>query len=147
MLGSKACSLEKPCSTVMTWKVRPMTTSSTMRTWPNCRTLSAGPYASIAPHRVEAPFQLVLGDAVVRGRIDAVYARPDGGFDVVDYKTGKSSADPLQLAIYRAAWAQIAGVPVDGVGAAFYYVSSGEVVRYDDLPDAEALAALLTASN
>ena len=38
----------------------------------------AGPYASRPPHRVEAPFQLVLGGRVVRGRIDAVYLLEDG---------------------------------------------------------------------
>ena len=84
----------------------------------------AGPYATTPPHRIEAPFQLVLGGRVVRGRIDAVYLRPDGGYDVVDWKTGTQSSDPLQLAVYRAAWAQIAGVPEAEVGAAFYYVGS-----------------------
>ena len=97
----------------------------------------AGPYASTPPHRVEAPFQLVLGGRVVRGRIDAVYQRADGGFDVVDWKTGAQASDPLQLAVYRAAWAQIAGVPESEVGAAFYYVARGEVVRHDDLPGAD----------
>ena len=104
----------------------------------------AGPYATTPPHRVEAPFQLVLGGRVVRGRIDAVYLRPDGGYDVVDWKTGAQSSDPLQLAVYRAAWAQIAGVPEDQVGAAFYYVARGEVVRHDDLPGAVELAALVS---
>ncbi len=107
----------------------------------------SGPYATQAPHRVEAPFQLMLGPAVIRGRIDAVYVRPEGGFDVVDYKTGTSSADPLQLAVYRVAWSHIAGVPLEEVGAAFYYVSRGEVARYDQLPDEQALTALLTHSS
>ena len=101
----------------------------------------AGPYAGRAPHRVEAPFQLVLGDRVVRGRIDAVY-RTDDGYDVVDWKTGRTSADPVQLAVYRLAWARVAGVPVEQVGAAFYYVATGRVVRPDDLLDADALEAL-----
>ena len=54
----------------------------------------AGPYAATPPHRVEAPFQLVLGGRVVRGRIDAVYLRPDGGYDVVDWKTGCAGLGP-----------------------------------------------------
>src|SRR4029077_13324159 len=33
----------------------------------------AGPFAERRPHRVEAPFALVLAGQVVRGRIDAVY--------------------------------------------------------------------------
>ena len=103
----------------------------------------AGPYASRPPLRVEAPFQLVLAGRVVRGRIDAVYAANGGGFDVVDWKTGRQAADPLQLAIYRTAWAQLADVPESEVGAAFYYVSTGKVVR-PDLPTGEELAALLS---
>ena len=103
----------------------------------------AGPYASRPPLRVEAPFQLVLAGRVVRGRIDAVYAVDGGGYDVVDWKTGRQAADPLQLAIYRTAWAQLADVPESEVGAAFYYVSTGKVVR-PDLPTGEELAALLS---
>jgi len=102
-----------------------------------------GPYASLAPHRVEAPFQLVLGGRVVRGRIDAVY-RTDDGYDVVDWKTGRSSADPLQLAVYRLAWSRLAGVSLERVGAAFYYVATGRVVRPDDLPGADELEAVLS---
>ncbi len=102
----------------------------------------AGPYAGLAPHRVEAPFQLVLGGTVVRGRIDAVY-RTDGGFDVVDWKTGRTAADPLQLAVYRAAWARISGLPEQAVGAAFYYVATGRVERPRGLPGAAELERLL----
>ena len=101
-----------------------------------------GPYAAVPPHRVEAPFQLVLGGAVVRGRIDAVY-RTGVGFDVIDWKTGRSPADPLQLAIYRAAWARIAGVSESAVGAGFYYVAQGRVDRPADLPGAADLEQIL----
>jgi DNA helicase-2/ATP-dependent DNA helicase PcrA len=94
---------------------------------------------------VEAPFQLVLGDRVVRGRIDAVY-RTDDGYDVVDWKTGRTSADAVQLAVYRLAWSRVADVPVERVGAAFYYVATGRVVRPDDLLDADGLEALLSGS-
>ncbi len=103
----------------------------------------AGPFAGRSPYLVEAPFQLVLGDHVVRGRIDAVYRTQDG-YDVVDWKTGRSAADPLQLAVYRVAWARVAGVPEEAVGAAFYYVPTGEVVRPTDLPDGPAVERLLS---
>jgi DNA helicase II / ATP-dependent DNA helicase PcrA len=110
----------------------------------------AGPYAGRPPHRVEAPFQLVLAGRVVRGRIDAVYrdgvGDTTGGarYEVVDWKTGRSPADELQLAIYRLAWARVACVPEDQVGAAFYYVASGRVVRPDRLAGAAELEQLLT---
>ena len=91
---------------------------------------------------------MVLGGQVVRGRIDAVYAeKVDGepGYLVVDWKTNRTAtADPLQLAIYRVAWAELKGVPVERVRAAFYYVRTGEVVHHDDLPDRDELAAIVT---
>ena len=106
-----------------------------------------GPYGDLAPYAVEAPFELVVGGRLLRGRIDAVY-RTDDGFDVVDYKTGLRPTNPeavaLQLAIYRLAWAGIAGVPVEQVGAAFLYVRTGKLVR-PELAGADEIAALLGA--
>jgi DNA helicase-2/ATP-dependent DNA helicase PcrA len=103
----------------------------------------ATPYAARKPHAVEAPFALSLGGRVVRGRIDAVYDLGGGRWEVVDWKTGNEAADPLQLAIYRLAWAELAGVPLTQVDAAFLYVRTGEVVTHDDLPGESALVALL----
>jgi DNA helicase II / ATP-dependent DNA helicase PcrA len=103
-----------------------------------------GPFADTAPHAVEAPFALVLRGQVVRGRIDAVYREPDGSWLVVDWKTSRTeSDDPLQLALYRVAWADLVGVPVEQVRAAFYYVRSGHRVEPPDLPDRAALEQLL----
>jgi len=108
-----------------------------------------GPFATRVPHAIEAPFGLVLAGAdgrrqVVRGRIDAVYAEPDGTFLVVDWKTGvRQDADPLQLALYRLAWADLAAVPLDRVHAAFFHVRSGQLVRHDDLPDRAGVERLL----
>jgi DNA helicase-2/ATP-dependent DNA helicase PcrA len=102
-------------------------------------------YAERVPHAVEAPFQLLLAGHVVRGRIDAVYETDDGGFEVIDWKTSRDqSADPLQLAIYRLAWAEMHGLSADRVHAAFAYVRGGETVRYDDLPGREELEAILS---
>lgn len=93
-----------------------------------------GPYGDRAPQWVEVPFSILLGGQQVIGRIDAVYETPSG-FDVVDWKTNRSaSADPLQLAIYRLAWAELQGVDPATVDGVFYYVRLGEVRRYDDLP-------------
>ena len=50
----------------------------------------AGPWAALDPVRVEAPFALVLGNHLVRGRIDAVYER-DGRLELVDFKTGREA--------------------------------------------------------
>ncbi|WP_435270834.1 UvrD-helicase domain-containing protein [Streptomyces sp. 1222.5] len=105
-------------------------------------------YARRTPYRVEAPFQLGLAGRVVRGRIDAVYRNGDGDgatYEIVDWKTSRTrSADPLQLAIYRLAWAEQQGVPPESVTVAFLYVRTGEVVRPTGLPDRAALERLLT---
>ena len=53
------------------------------------------------------------------------------------------TADPLQLAVYRLAYAELLGVPLDSVDAAFLYVRDGDVVRLEVLPDRVALEALL----
>ena len=108
----------------------------------------SGPFADRVPHAVEAPFGLVLAGQVVRGRIDAVYLDPTaadgGGFLIIDWKTGRSQeSDPLQLAIYRVAWAELMGCRLDQVRAAFYYVRSGDLVEPPDLPDREQLEALI----
>lgn len=103
-----------------------------------------GPFADRVPHAVEAPFALVLAGRVVRGRVDAVYREADGRWLLVDWKTSKrEDADPLQLAVYRVAWAELQGVDLDDVDVAFCYVRTGRLVRPDGLPDRVALEALL----
>jgi DNA helicase-2/ATP-dependent DNA helicase PcrA len=122
---------------------------------------------------VEAPVSLALAGRTVRGRIDAVYAfggddppeppgEPPSAFEpdpttspplrvpagtrylVVDWKTGRSEGtDPLQLAIYRVAWAEAVGVPIEQVDAVFYFVRDDEVVRPGELADRAALEGLL----
>jgi DNA helicase-2/ATP-dependent DNA helicase PcrA len=49
----------------------------------------------------------------------------------------------VQLAVYRVAWAELHGLALDHVRAAFYYVRDGEVVAPAGLPDRAGLEALL----
>ncbi|MEU5901146.1 ATP-dependent helicase [Streptomyces venezuelae] len=104
-------------------------------------------YAHRAPHRVEVPFQFVIAGRVIRGRIDAVYKEGDGAdatYEIVDWKTSRTrTADPLQLAVYRLAWAEQQGVPLESVKAAFLYVRSGETARPRNLPGRAELERLL----
>ena len=104
-----------------------------------------GPFGDRAPHAVEAPFALLLAGQVVRGRIDAVYAEADGGYLVVDWKTSRhEDADPLQLALYRLAWAELTDTPLEQVRAAFHYVRSGRTVEPTDLPDRAGLEDIVS---
>ncbi len=105
------------------------------------------PYARRTPYRIEVPVQLTLAGRVVRGRIDAVYRTrgPEGDrYEIIDWKTHHAqTADPLQLALYRVAWAEQHGLPLSAVDAAFLYVRSGETVRPQRLPDRAGLERIL----
>ncbi|GEL16978.1 ATP-dependent helicase [Pseudonocardia asaccharolytica] len=106
-------------------------------------------WADRRPVEVEVPFETVVGGIAVRGRMDAVFADPDGGFTVVDWKTGpppdrsRMPALAVQLAAYRLAWAALAGVGLERVRAAFHYVRADRTVRPVDLLDARGLQELL----
>ena len=108
------------------------------------------PWATRTPVAVEVPFEMPIGDTVVRGRIDAVFAEPDGGATVVDWKTGEPPRGPeamrkaaIQLAVYRLAWAALSGCPQSSVRTAFHYVRTGVTVVPDELPDPSELAGML----
>ncbi|MGW7201714.1 PD-(D/E)XK nuclease family protein, partial [Streptomyces chryseus] len=103
------------------------------------------PYARRTPYRVEAPFHLTLAGRVVRGRIDAVYRDEEtGAYEIVDWKTSRTrAADPLQLAVYRLAWAEQYDLPLESVGAAFLYVRTGEIARPARLPGRAELERIL----
>lgn len=107
----------------------------------------AGQFAERVPFAVEPPFSLTLAGQVIRGRIDAVFAEADGGFLIIDWKTNKAlDADPVQLAIYRQAWAELQGVDPTMVRAAFYYVRHDHLEVIDDLPDRTDLEQIFTAA-
>ncbi|MEI7034548.1 ATP-dependent DNA helicase [Streptomyces pratensis] len=100
-------------------------------------------YARRTPYRVEAPFQITLAGRVIRGRIDAVYRTGDR-YEIVDWKTTRHrTADPLQLAVYRLAWAELHGLPLEAVTAAFLYVRTGETVHPEGLPGRAELERIL----
>lgn len=111
------------------------------------------PWAARTPIAIEVPFEMPIGDTVVRGRIDAVFADSDGGATVVDWKTGEPPRGAeamrqaaVQLAVYRLAWAALCRCPASSVRTAFYYVRSGTTVIPGELPEADDLAALLADS-
>jgi DNA helicase-2/ATP-dependent DNA helicase PcrA len=110
----------------------------------------ASEWTDRSPTAIEVSIETPVAGTVLRGRIDAVFPSGDGRWDVVDWKTGAephgaaATARAVQLAAYRLAWARLMGVPVDRVGAAFFYAATGRTVRPVDLLDEEALTALLT---
>ncbi|MDP9865213.1 MULTISPECIES: ATP-dependent DNA helicase [Streptosporangium] len=107
-------------------------------------------WAGREPLDVEIPFETMIADRLVRGRMDAVFETPDGGYEVVDWKTGRppkgkkaAAAAAVQLAAYRLAWSHLAEVPLHRVSAAFHFVRLNETVRPVNLLDERGLIRLL----
>jgi len=104
------------------------------------------------PAAIEAPIETRIGSIVVRGRIDAIFRDADGGWDLIDWKTGRPpamerrAAKAVQLAVYRLAWSRLKDVPLEKVRAAFFYVADNLVVRPHDLGDAEELERIIAAA-
>lgn len=98
------------------------------------------------PFLVEAPFTLVVGDARVSGRIDAVYETEGGGWEVVDFKSGRASADPtrrVQLQVYALAVAEASfgGRTPDAITVTFAYFGGGALEEVSEAVDTAWLAA------
>ncbi len=86
---------------------------------------------------------------LVRGRMDAVFAEPDGGWDVVDWKTGRRPPGAERRGCRRAAGGLPARLARSSparrwTGSAPRSTTSGRgTVRPADLLDAEGLRALV----
>ena len=110
-------------------------------------------WADRQPVEVEVPFETPLGPLSLRGRIDAVFLREDGGYEVIDWKTGpppsgaELAAAAVQLAAYRLGWSRLTGVPVEQVSAGFHHVAAGQTVRPVDLLDEAALLDLVSGAS
>ena len=116
-------------------------------------TFEASEWADRRPIEVEREIHLPFDDRIVICKIDAIYATEpdehgDGGFEVVDWKTGKAPKDDadlerktLQLALYRLAYAKWAGIDPSRISAAFYFVADDRVIRPDHIDDEAELLA------
>ena len=106
-------------------------------------------WADRVPIDVEVPFATRIAGMGVRGRVDAIFADPDGGVTVVDWKTGRPPGrqEPaaVQLACYRLAMAELLDLPLVRVRAAFHYVRTGTTVAPADLLDAAGIGTLIAA--
>ncbi len=114
-------------------------------------TFEGSPWASRRPVEVEREIHLPFDGRIVICKIDAIYQEGEGAdatFEVVDWKTGKSPKDAadleskqLQLALYRLAYAKWAGIPVERITAAFYFVADDLIIRPEHIDSEEELLA------
>ncbi|WP_235515478.1 ATP-dependent DNA helicase [Curtobacterium sp. Leaf183] len=108
-------------------------------------TFARSRWAALTPVDVEREIHIpFLGHSVVC-KLDAVY-EIDGRFEVIDWKTGKAPSGAqdlerrqLQLALYRVAYAEFTGRPVDDVDAVFYFVADDLEIRPTELLDRAGL--------
>jgi DNA helicase-2/ATP-dependent DNA helicase PcrA len=95
----------------------------------------------------ERQFTFKLGPHLLRGRVDRVDRLPSGGYELIDYKTGRPKtaaqlADDVQLSLYavgaREAW------ELDASRQAYYYVLDDEKVSvpFDDGDRSEWITAV-----
>jgi DNA helicase-2/ATP-dependent DNA helicase PcrA len=82
----------------------------------------------------ERAFEFKLGKHLLRGRVDRVDRLPDGGYELIDYKTGRPKTptqlkDDVQLSLYavgaREAWR------LEAAQQAYYYVLDDAKVPVD----------------
>ena len=91
-----------------------------------------------SPVWLERNFSFAIGEHQLRGRVDRVDRLPDGGYELIDYKTGDPGSGPelsgdVQLALYRlgarAAW------QIDAELGSYWYVLADERVPVRPAPD------------
>ena len=91
----------------------------------------ASRFAKLVPQSVEQEIQLTIGQNTFICKMDAIYATEDG-VQIVDWKTNKPPTDKddlyrrsLQLALYRLAYSEYTGLPIEKVQASFFFVGEG----------------------
>ncbi len=120
-----------------------------------CRRFEHSRFAALEPAAVEQSFELTLTGAdghtvTVPGKIDAIFAI-DGGYYVVDWKTGRSprSEDELadraiQLAIYRMAVQKMpAFAAAERIECGFYFLGDDQEITVPHIMSESELVARL----
>jgi DNA helicase II / ATP-dependent DNA helicase PcrA len=79
----------------------------------------------------ERNFAFRLGSHLLRGRVDRVDRRPDGSYELIDYKTGKAKSaaelrEDVQLSLYQMGARESWRLPISA--QSYLYVMSGEKV-------------------
>ena len=91
-----------------------------------------------SPRWVERKFDFRIGPHHLRGRVDRVDELPQGGYELIDYKTGdpkpkRELETDVQLAIYRLAARE--AWRLDGAAGSYWYVLADEKVAVGASPD------------
>ena len=95
-------------------------------------------HSDSVPVWLERAFNFEIGSHQLRGRIDRVDRLPDGGYELIDYKTGTPNAaselaGDLQLALYRVGARE--SWQIDAEAGSYWYVLEDEKVPVPSAPD------------
>ena len=90
------------------------------------------------PVWLERSFSFAIGPHQLRGRVDRVDRLPDGGYELIDYKTGDPGAGPelagdVQIALYRLGAREAWEIEADA--GSYWYVLADERVEVPAEPD------------
>ncbi|MCL4466061.1 MAG: UvrD-helicase domain-containing protein [Chloroflexi bacterium] len=93
----------------------------------------ASPYGQRPATYVEFPFAISIPGGLVRGRIDRLDRLPDGGWDLVDFKSGRHhpemmAAYRLQLSIYAMAVCDLGRLQPGQIDARILFLGDGSIV-------------------
>jgi DNA helicase-2/ATP-dependent DNA helicase PcrA len=101
----------------------------------------ASRFADRTPLYAERPFLLRLEGFTINGRIDAIFGDgPDAAWEIVDWKTGRSRDDPLQLDLYGLACVEIWKKRPEEITLTYLYLASGDEVSHP-MEDPDAVRA------
>ena len=94
------------------------------------------------PLWLERNFAFSIGPHKLRGRVDRVDRRPDGGYELIDYKTGEPGSGPelsgdVQIALYRLAARESWEVDADLSGSYWYVLADERIKVPAEADDAE----------
>jgi DNA helicase-2/ATP-dependent DNA helicase PcrA len=93
------------------------------------------------PVWLERNFSFRIGAHSLRGRVDRVDRHPDGGYELIDYKTGDPGSGPklagdVQLALYRLGAREAWRIEAD-VGSYWYVLADERVALHAEPDDVE----------
>lgn len=116
------------------------------------QTFAKSRWANLTPVDVEREIQFTIGGNTFICKLDAVFKTEDG-YEIVDWKTGKSPSDEadeaaksLQLALYRLAYSKFANIPIEKIQVSFYFVAEDKEVRPSSLPGENEILQLWSSA-
>ena len=102
-------------------------------------------FKGLEPADVEVEINLTRGLNTFVCKLDAVFQVGDR-FEIVDWKTGAAPKDKdeeqqmiLQLALYRFAYSELRGIPLEQIDVCFYFVGEDLELRPEQVPSPNEL--------